>query len=203
MLPSLRTAVYFLAMDDSSSPVKRRNAPETRARILAAAQQAFAELGYSRAGIRDIAAIAGVSSPLLLRYFGSKVGLYEEALLTALQIEVLLEGPREEFGMRFAAALMNPALDTKAPGMVAPATADAEAREITTNAIARYVLKPMADWLGPPQAQVRALEILTVGGGCVLYGHQLSLIPQDDESSQHITDWIAETVQRIVDRNEP
>ena len=202
MLPSLRTAVYFLAMDDSSSPVKRRNAPETRARILAAAQQAFAELGYSRAGIRDIASIAGVSSPLLLRYFGSKVGLYEEALLTTLQIEVLLEGPRDEFGKRFAAALVNPSFNTRAPGMVAPATADAEAREITTDAIARHVLKPLADWLGPPHAQVRALEILTVGGGCVLYGHQLSLMPQDEESLQEVTSWIATTVQCIVDRSD-
>lgn len=188
-------------MDDSSSLTsKRRNAPETKARILAAAQQAFSELGYSGAGIRDIAAIAGVSSPLLLRYFGSKVGLYEEALLSALQIEVLLEGPREEFGERFATALMNPALDTKAPGMVAPATADAEAREITTNAIARYVLSPLADWLGPPQAQARALQILTVGGGCVLYGHQLALIPPDEGSLEHMIRWIAETVQQIVDR---
>lgn len=190
-------------MDDSVSLTnKRRNAPETKARILAAAQQAFSELGYSRVGIRDIASLAGVSSPLLLRYFGSKAGLYEAALLNALQIEVLLDGPRDEFGVRFATALMNPALDTKAPGMVAPATADADAREIITNAVARYVLKPLADWLGPPRAQVRALEILTVGGGCVLYGHQLSLVPQDGESPQQLIHWIAETVQRIVDCSE-
>jgi len=62
-------------MDAPGKP-KRRNAPKTKAKILAASQEAFAELGYSQAGIRDIAAIAGVSSTLLLRYFGSKPALF-------------------------------------------------------------------------------------------------------------------------------
>lgn len=186
-------------MDDSSPPAKRRNAPQTKARILAAAQQAFAESGYSGAGIREIAAIAGISSPLLLRYFGSKAGLYEAALVDALQIERLLEGPREEFGLRFASVLADPGLDIKAPAMVAPATADADAREITTRAVARYVLDPLVEWLGPPDARVRAMAIMTVGGGYVLYGQQLPIMPLDDELRSQLSDWLARAVQAIVD----
>lgn len=188
-------------MDTSTTP-KRRNASETKARILTAAQQAFSDLGYSGAGIREIAAIAGVSSPLLLRYFGSKAGLYEAALIDALDIEALLEGEREGFGRRFAAVLMDPSLDIKAPAMVAPATADEDARDITTRAVAKYVLTPLTEWLGAPDAGVRAMKIMTVGGGCVLYGRQLPIMPIDEESRAQLTDWLADTVQAIVDQSD-
>lgn len=44
--------------------------------ILRVAGQVFAEGGYDRASMDHIAALAGVSKPMLYAYFGSKEGLY-------------------------------------------------------------------------------------------------------------------------------
>ncbi len=50
-----------------------------------AARQVFASEGFDRASTRGIAAAAGVNSALIFRYFGSKAGLYEAAVLLPLQ----------------------------------------------------------------------------------------------------------------------
>ncbi|MGK5629433.1 TetR family transcriptional regulator [Streptomyces sp. URMC 123] len=52
----------------------------TRERLLAAASDLFAERGYERATVRDIAARAGVNQALLFRHFGSKRALFGEVV---------------------------------------------------------------------------------------------------------------------------
>ena len=47
-------------------------AANTRARLLAAARQAFADLGYGRARVEDIVARAGVGHGTFYAYFGNK-----------------------------------------------------------------------------------------------------------------------------------
>src|SRR5262245_44861791 len=113
-----------------SQPTKQRDAPRTKAKILEAAKQAFSEQSYTQTGIRDIAAMAGVSSTLLLRYFGSKAGLFEAALIAAMESSDLFETEKEVFGAFLAAALSNPEADILSPSMIAFASGDPEAREI-------------------------------------------------------------------------
>lgn len=60
--------------------VRRRNAAATRDAILASARRAFAQSGYDGAGVREIAAGAGVTAMLVNRYFGSKEQLFAEVL---------------------------------------------------------------------------------------------------------------------------
>src|SRR3546814_3955666 len=103
----------------SRTPPKRRNAIQTKAKILAAAQQAFSETGYSQSGIRDIAAIADVSSTLLLRYYGSKTALFEAALIEAMPIADLLATPElSRFGEVLARAFLDTRLDIKPPSII-------------------------------------------------------------------------------------
>src|SRR5882757_10564279 len=63
-----------------TSPARTRNAAATREAILTSARQAFARAGYDGAGVREIAAGAGVTAMLVNRYFGSKEGLFEEVI---------------------------------------------------------------------------------------------------------------------------
>ncbi|SHN10258.1 TetR/AcrR family transcriptional regulator [Streptomyces yunnanensis] len=58
----------------------RRDAQGTRRLLLDAASELFAERGYERATVRDIAARAGVNQALLFRYFGSKKALFGEVM---------------------------------------------------------------------------------------------------------------------------
>jgi AcrR family transcriptional regulator len=62
---------------------RRRDAAETRRRLLYAGRRRFALHGYERTTLRQIAADAGVNLALIKRYFGSKEGLFEAALAVA------------------------------------------------------------------------------------------------------------------------
>jgi AcrR family transcriptional regulator len=61
-------------------PARRRDAAGTRKAILASARRAFAQSGYASAGVREIAAGAGVTAMLVNRYFGSKEQLFAEVV---------------------------------------------------------------------------------------------------------------------------
>lgn len=62
-----------------SGEPRRRDAAATRQSLLDAATELFAERGYSRTTVRDIATRAGVNQALLFRYFGSKEALFAAA----------------------------------------------------------------------------------------------------------------------------
>ena len=61
-----------------SAPQPKRNAAETRNRLLQAARRLFARANYVSVGIREIGAEAGVNPALISRYFGSKRNLFLE-----------------------------------------------------------------------------------------------------------------------------
>lgn len=59
---------------------------ETRAAILTAARRRFADDGYERATIRAIAADAGIDPSMVMRYYGTKDGLFAAAVDIALRL---------------------------------------------------------------------------------------------------------------------
>jgi AcrR family transcriptional regulator len=68
-------------------PPRRRNpGAVTRAAILAAARERFANDGYERATVRGIAADSGIDPALVMRHFGSKEALFAEAADLDLQL---------------------------------------------------------------------------------------------------------------------
>jgi AcrR family transcriptional regulator len=66
---------------------------ETRNAILAAARRRFADDGYERATIRAIAADAGIDPSMVMRYYGSKDGLFAAAVDIALRLPALEDLP--------------------------------------------------------------------------------------------------------------
>ncbi len=184
-----------------SRPTKVRDAPRTKANILEAAKRAFAEQSYAQTGIRDIAAMAGVSSTLLLRYYGSKAGLFEAALIAAMDANDLFDTDRSVFGAYLAAALSDPNADIKSPAMIAFASGDAEAQEIATRVSEDYGVAPLAQWLGPPDARARAAQINVLSIGYVMCTRQISLVGRSRAGDKKLAKWLAETVQAIVDQS--
>jgi AcrR family transcriptional regulator len=70
----------------------------TRRTILEAARQAFATRGYEQTTIRAVAAQAGIDPSMVMRYFGSKAGLFAAASTTHLQVPDLRPVPHAERG---------------------------------------------------------------------------------------------------------
>ena len=83
-------------------PVPTRRSDATRAAILEAARERFAADGYERATIRAIAAQAAIDPAMVMRYYGSKEGLFAAAAQFQLRLPNLAMVPREALGERLA-----------------------------------------------------------------------------------------------------
>ena len=77
---------------------KTRRSSDTKAAILAAARTRFAAEGYRSASIRAVARDVGVDAALVVRYFGSKPGLFAAATDIDLRIPDLTDAPAGEHG---------------------------------------------------------------------------------------------------------
>jgi AcrR family transcriptional regulator len=76
-----------------AAPRRRLSAAERRDRILAAAQEVFAQRGYHGSALDDVARASGTSKALIYEHFDSKRTLHD----------ALITGHAEELARRFAA----------------------------------------------------------------------------------------------------
>ncbi|MCZ4123823.1 TetR/AcrR family transcriptional regulator [Streptomyces sp. H39-S7] len=79
-----------------TEPEKPRRSDQTKSAILAAARDRFAGHGYERTTIRAVAADADIDPSMVMRYFGSKEGLFEAALAIDLHLPDLTAVPPAE-----------------------------------------------------------------------------------------------------------
>jgi len=70
----------------------------TRQAILDAARSAFAARGYEQTTIRAVATAAGIDASMVMRYYGSKAGLFAAAATADLQVPDLRAVPAERRG---------------------------------------------------------------------------------------------------------
>jgi AcrR family transcriptional regulator len=175
-------------------PIRRRDRNRTKMRIIEAAKDLFAAQGYAQAGLREIAAQAGVAVSLLPQHFGSKADLFEAALLDAMVDSTILEVPRKRWGAAMIDYMSGDG-EVRLPAMVILSTGDAEAREISARVIRERIIPELAGRLGPPDALSRAMRITMLSTGFLIYGRQLPIGPVD----KHTKDHFAQLIQTIVD----
>ena len=87
-----------LKNESNGLPGKTAKAERTRAAILKAAQELFAEFGYERATVRDVAARAAIDPAMVMRYFGSKDELFARATVVDLKLPDLTQITPPQFG---------------------------------------------------------------------------------------------------------
>ena len=142
------------------APPRRRDAAATRAAILEAAKAQFAQAGYDRASLRDIAAEAGADVALIKRYFGGKEALFTEALKASFNPDRLRHWDRASFAGDIAEMMAGPAHRDEARAhsfqfLLRAATSPATAPLLNV-AIQDRFLAPIRDWLGGDDAGPRA-----------------------------------------------
>lgn len=191
----------------SKSPPKRRNAEKTRAKILAAAQKSFSDLGYHTASMRDIANNADVSATMLLHCFGSKMGLFEAALTDAMQLNGMRSDgnqasiSKEGVGKLIAQALLDKKSEFTTTSMILLSSNDPQAREIAMRVIKEEVLEGFASWLGSPDATVRALQIFLLTTGFMCYTRMLPILADVTDGEKTLADWLGKVIQDVLDGN--
>jgi TetR/AcrR family transcriptional regulator, regulator of cefoperazone and chloramphenicol sensitivity len=127
---------------------------ETRARIIAAALQVFAEEGYVRASTRQIAEAAGVTPPALQYYFDSKEGLHRAcAQFIVGEAWDRLDPVRRKADLAVEAGEPRQALDALCD--LLDALAEVSLVSKATTDWGRFIGRAQADGAGPAAAVVR------------------------------------------------
>ena len=162
----------------NASPKRRRDAGATRVAILEAATRRFATQGYARAGVREIAADAGVTAALVNRYFGSKEGLFAEVIRRALAMGLPLQGQRDDLADHLARLVVYGGGDAR-DGVLTPlllllhsATAPG-AVKLFRRDLDRTELPLLAERIGGDDAAVRAVMVMAQLTGFAIMYHVL------------------------------
>src|SRR5689334_15853443 len=148
----------------NAGPKRKRDAAATREAILEAATRRFATHGYERAGVREIAGDAGVTAALVNRYFGSKEGLFAEAIERALDMGHLLSGRRSDLADHLARVMVYGHEGSGERGhvpllLLLHSAAEPGALELFRRDLDRNVLPLLAEQIGGDDASVRAVMV--------------------------------------------
>lgn len=179
---------------------KTRDADRTREAILKAAQHIFTKKGFVETGVRDITDRAGVNQALVSRYFGGKLKLFEAVLEKVLDVRIVTELDKENFGKLVVANFI---LTT--PGRVNPlpillgAVADSKARRIALRLLHDRIFVPFSVWFGSEEAETRAARFMIISTGFLTYRDQLPLPPFADEVHPSLRQWLEAEFQAIVE----
>ncbi len=136
-------------------PIGRRPGnPDTRNEIVTTARRLFADFGYDKTSVRDIAAAAGVDPALIRHYFGSKAELFrstvgwpfEPAELSAR----ITSGDHGEIGARLTRVFFDA---WEQPGSRAPLLAilrGAATHDVSTTLVRQFIQGQLYPQLAKP-----------------------------------------------------
>lgn len=186
-----------------SVPAKRparRSSVDTKARIIEAAQIAFSTRGYAQSVLTEIAESADVTAPLIIRYFGSKESLFEEAFSQCIDALPVFDADLSEFG-KVSIGMMTGGHEPtrRASGMIAHSIGDPRSREITMRLIKERVLGPLAQSMGGADGAARADLLVMLGIGYTTMRMITPLPDAAEGESPVLADWLINAVQSIVD----
>ena len=177
-----------------------RNATATRQAILDAAKASFMCDGYEQVGVREIAGRAGVDPALVNRYFGSKEGLFAEAVASKFDLRALFEGDRATLGERLARyVLQKKSSAEEYDPLVAllRSTSCAAPARMLREALQEGFVKPLATRLDGPDAVQRAELVGSTLLGLLVHRTVIGGASQDD--NEQLAALVAPTLQALID----
>jgi AcrR family transcriptional regulator len=180
-----------------------RRSDRTRAAILAAARQRFAADGFERTTIRAIAADAEIDPSMVMRYYGSKDGLFAAAADLDLHLPDLAAVPREKLGetlvRHWVARWEGDLSDELLIVLLRSAITNEGAAEQLRTVFGAQVVKALAAVVDDPaEAPIRAGLISTQMLGLALCRHILRLPPIVALDAETLIASVSETVQRYL-----
>jgi AcrR family transcriptional regulator len=176
---------------------------QTRAAILAAARRRFAADGFERTTIRAIAADAEIDPSMVMRYYGSKDGLFAAAADLDLHLPDLATVPREQLGETLARHWVElwegDLADELLIVLLRSAITNENAAEQLRTVFGAQVATAMAAVVDDPaEAPIRAGLVSTQMLGLALCRHILRLPPVVALDAEMLIASISDTVQRYL-----
>ncbi len=182
-------------------PTRRSDA--TRSGILAAARVRFAADGYERATIRAVAADARIDPSMVMRYFGSKEGLFAAAAEFDLQLPDLASLPRASIGeavIRHFLRLWDSGDELQL--LLRTGATNASAAERMQQIFAEQLVPGIAaiQPAGTPKAEIADRAGLAASQvlGVAMCRYVLRLPPMASMAPATMVSWLAPTLQRYL-----
>jgi len=189
----------------SANKPRQRDAEATREAILASARRAFAQSGYDGAGVREIAAGAGVTAMMVNRYFGSKEQLFAEVVEDTMTQGSLIAGgimDRPDPGRALAEALvkMTRADATPMDGFLITfhSASSPLAAEIGREKIMAHHLKTVAKALQGALPAERAALILAMISGFQVMRQMIALPALADANEDELARVLGDVFNTLI-----
>ena len=178
----------------------------TRRAILDAARNLFAARGYEQTTIRAVAGRADIDASMVMRYFGSKAGLFAAAATLDLDAPNLAPVPARRRGEAFVRYFVTrwevePSEDMLV-FLLRTAVTDASVADQMQATFDRIVVAPLVA-LGYPEAERRAALIGSQLLGVALCRYILRLQPLASLSGDEVVAGVAPTIQRYLTQPVP
>ncbi|MET0474828.1 MAG: TetR family transcriptional regulator [Mycobacterium sp.] len=175
-----------------------KKADQTKAVILAAARERFAESGYEGTTIRGVAAAANIDPSMVMRYFGNKDMLFAAAAEFDLRFPDLSDVDPQELGHALVSHFLTRWEDDEAlVVLLRSSTTNAEAAQRMTDIFAAQLLPAIGKFVrddAPRRAGLIATQVL----GMALCRFVLRLPPVVALTREELVDWLGPTLQRYA-----
>ena len=192
-------------MTARASRGRRPGAPDTRAEVLTAARESFAEKGFRGTTIRAVAASAGVDPALVHHYFGTKDDLFMAAIKMPVDPRVVLgpaiaagpDGAGERMLRVFLSVWDNPEHRLPLIGL-ARGLFDPGGQRLMREGFLPAVLEPIGVALGLERPEVRMPLLASQVLGLILVRYVLEVEPVASMPTDHVVAIYAPTLQRYL-----
>ncbi|HYJ70584.1 MAG TPA: TetR family transcriptional regulator [Nocardioidaceae bacterium] len=189
---------------------RRPGKQDTRRQILTAARATFADRGFDRATIRQIATSAGVDPALVHHYYGTKEALFratiEAPIDPAVVLPAVLHGDLEHIGERLVRTFLGIWSDPDTGPAIRATVRSAVADEMSANLLREFfatqIVRRITHEIGvdepPERSAMRASLVASQMFGLALARHILRLEPLAAMPSEAIVPMVAPTIQRYL-----
>ncbi|MDX6282086.1 MAG: hypothetical protein QOH03_3157 [Kribbellaceae bacterium] len=180
-----------------------RGNPATKDRISSVAYDLFLEHGYRGTTVRKVAAAADVDSALISYHFGSKQGLFGEAMQfrcgkSAAMVRAL-SGDQQGFADRLLEAVLEMWADAEPLAeLTRMAPQDADVMQVLQEFLEREIHGRIAEFLRGPDATDRATAAVAVIGGLIFTRYLNPLRPASTISDADVRRIIAPALRAAL-----
>lgn len=179
---------------------------DTREEILSAAGQLFAEVGFERTTMREVAARAEVDPALIHHYFGNKDGLLGAALALPVDPSRLLTGldkDPEHAGQAIVRRVLgvwegDPETRRRLLALIRVGLSHEHAATVLRDLLGRTILTAVGRIVADDHKQLRAALVGTQMGGLLLGRYILGIPAVRDASPEQLVVAIGPVIQHYL-----
>jgi len=185
---------------------RRTDGGQAKEAIQEAARHLFAENGFDRTSVRQIALAAQVDPMLVTHYFKTKAGLFAAVVRPPVDpaqvIDLVLDQGPEQAGERLAAFVLR-TLETPdsrkwVVAMVRGATSEPEVAAVVRERFAEALLIPLAEAAGGTDPEYRAILLMSQLIGLVMTRYIVKVEPLASRPAPEVVADLAVTFQRYL-----